>query len=718
MSDYQVDPELRAEYIDESLDGLSQIPDLFLELEANPAELQTVEAIFRPVHSIKGNAAYFDLMKVKTLSHEMETVLDLVRKNALFPSKPVIDTLLAGLDELTRMLERARRDEPEITDTEAFEALVQRVIDSSKGEKEEAESLWKKLLDSFKEHSNPREVAADALPELYAKTRDLLEKLVEVTPEAHKLLEDEGKAPSDAPPTVQELRGILSQPVETHLDEASADRVGELLKEIATGLTNEEAQKELAEAMTNFDLFKDTVGVDPVLCGIIEEKLDKLEGMGAFSTGETSEPEAETPAETAPERETEAAEEPKEAEKKADPHKMDKTMRVTESSIDDFLAYVGDLVVIGEMYQHLQNSLAEAEVDSIYSRELMRVNEAFDDLSGNLQHSIMQIRKVPLRAVFQKLPRIIRDVANANDKEIETVVQGEAIQVDKSLADALEAPLMHMARNSADHGVEKPEEREAAGKTRVGKVELLAEETGDFVFVRVRDDGKGLNLEALQKKAADIGLIAPDQPLSKEELVNLLFSSGVSTAEKITDVSGRGVGMDVARQNVEALGGKILVETEQGKGSVFTIQMPKSVSTQIITGFSVVVGTEHFIIPMNRIIRCFRPRKQDIVTVQNRGECVQQDGAVISISRFSKVCRVENARAQKLDEGILIVVESQKQMHALQVDDIEGVKQVVLKQIDKFLNEAEIFMGGAVMGDGRISMVVDVDQFIRAAREG
>lgn len=706
MTEFDVDPALKVEYIDESLEGLEGLSEQLVALESAPGELEIIQSVFRPVHSIKGNAAYFNLLQVKNLAHELETLLDLLRKEKLVATGNVINVLLEGIDALISMLERSRNAEPEVADEAAFTALVDKVCSAAKGEQEQVSELWKRLLGSLDDWSQDP-----------AALKELLEKLAGTTVEGQAALSERDGAPpkgGEEPSAAAELRGLLDTQIETHLDDASAQRVGVLLQEVMDSLQDNQHKAELREVQEEYELFVDTVGVEPVLQASILEKIESLAQKGAWAVAEKKPAEEET---RVPDQEEAVAKEekPAEAAKEGKGSDAGKTMRVTESSIDAFLAHVGDLVVIGEMYEHFQNRLSET--DAALGREMFRINESFRDLSDSLQQSIMHIRKVPLRSVFQRMPRIVRDVAKANGKEIEAYVEGEDILVDKSILDALEAPLMHMTRNSADHGVEAPEEREAAGKPRKGRVDILAEESAESVFIKVIDDGKGLDLEALQAKAASIGLIAADQELAEQDIINLLFSSGVSTAKAITDISGRGVGMDVARRNVESLGGSIAVQTQQGQGSAFTLQLPKSVSTQIITGFSVIVEKRRYVLPLDRIHRCFRPAPEQIVSVQGKGKCVKDGDQVIIMSRFQNLCNGVWYDNADYTTGILVVVETKGGEHALHVDEIEGVKQVVLKEVDDFLNTEGIFLGGAIMGDGTVAMVIDIDQFVGLALE-
>jgi two-component system, chemotaxis family, sensor kinase CheA len=707
---FEVDPQLRAEFIDESMDGLSSLAELFVELESDPSNTEIVESIFRVAHSIKGNAAYFELMKTKALAHEMETLLDLVRKGRLMPGRAIIDILLEGVDALTTMLERARSGEAEIADEPAFQNLVERVVAAAKGESENKESHWENLISMVEASSDYGLILEKikALAEHYPEGQ----KVLGVEPGKDGELTDVNLAEVVLPRPAAALKELLDGAEDDEVfDNERAGQVAEFFKQLPDCIEGDKAKGLLGEAQSNFELCFETIGVDVVLREIINDCLNAISGVGGWVGGKPAE---ETPTEKSTEAQPEAEEK---AETSSDGKagkaaaETSKTMRVTEESIDAFLSYVGDLVVIGEMYNNLVERMPGDETGRAISGDLKRVNESFDGLSNDLQRSIMEIRKMPLRSIMQRAPRIVRDVAKDSGKEIETILKGESIAVDKSIVDTLEAPLVHMVRNSADHGIELPDAREAADKPRQGRVEIVASETGDNVYLTVTDDGKGIDREALRQKAVSMGLVDEGAEVTDEAIIELLFMSGVSTAEKVTDVSGRGVGMDVVKRNIESVGGAITVKTEPGLGSTFTVRMPKTVSTQILTGFIVVVDNKRYVISMERILRCFRPEASQIKSIEDRGECVVHNGQLLSVIRFRAICGTDYGSLKSLLDGILVVVQCQGTEFAIHVDSIEDVRQVVLKTVDG-LEDTEIFQGGAVMGDGSVGMILDVDRFV------
>jgi two-component system chemotaxis sensor kinase CheA len=386
-----------------------------------------------------------------------------------------------------------------------------------------------------------------------------------------------------------------------------------------------------------------------------------------------------------------------------------KSMRVAESTIDTFLHYVGELVVVGDMFRHLQTRVVAAPGMGVLAREFRRANETFAGLSNQLQRSIMGIRRVPVKPLAQKVPRLVRDVSQAIGKEVDAVIEGETVQVDKSLLDLLDAPLTHMVRNSVDHGVETPDKREAAGKPRRGTVTVSFAEAGSHVILSVSDDGAGLNLEAIRRKGESIGLIAPGAPLQEADIVNLIFASGLSTAQKVTDISGRGVGMDVVKRAIEEAGGTINVSTETGKGSSFRIKMPKGVTTQIVGGYLVRAGGSTYVLPLERVRETFRARPDERQSLAGAGRCIMRRGQVLPLQELGDILasRAETWPARGLP---IVVVEARRRQLALAVEGVIGVQKVVIRRLAGLPAGAPMLSGAALLGDGHLALVLDLDQ--------
>lgn len=709
----EVDPQLCAEFIDDSLEGLSQVSDMFVELEADPTNTETISAIFRVAHSIKGSAAYFELMRIKVLSHEMETLLDLAREGKMVPSGEIIDVLLASVDELVAMFKRARGGEPEVVDEAHFTEIVKKVTASAGGEEANQEALWKTLLEALRLSQSGESPSLEQLTGTTATALECASKLAAMSNAGCAAAKPPEVDRETWPEPVRALGDLVRSTEADGLDDAAAQQGSDILKQLKDIVVGPEAQAIVQAAVVEYATIHEAIGSDPILREILDKLLATLTETVAWEA-----PKTEVAAEVAKEAVGGQPPTPQETGKTSGKAKGSepgpvKTMRVTEESIDAFLADVGELIVLGEMFNNLQSCI----MDRTAATELRRVNEVFGKLTRDLQHGIMDVRKVPIGTLLKRAPRIVRDVAAASGKEIETHISGEKVAIDRSLIEVLEAPLVHIVRNAADHGIEKPEKREAVGKSRTGHVEISAVESEDHVVLTIRDDGNGLDYDALAAKAVSMGIIPAGRKPTDDEITDLLFSPGVSTAETVTDVSGRGVGMDVAKRNIESMKGRIEVTSTPGQGSVFTIRMPKSISTQILTGFTVVVGKERYILPIERVVRCYRLERGQITTIGGRGACMHHGDEVLCVYRLHSIWgHAEPLTAESCD-GIVVIVEMKDCRAALHVDDVEGVKQVVLKEIECLGHNSNVFQGGAIMGDGAVATIVDIDRLVHVIRD-
>jgi two-component system chemotaxis sensor kinase CheA len=319
---------------------------------------------------------------------------------------------------------------------------------------------------------------------------------------------------------------------------------------------------------------------------------------------------------------------------------------------------------------------------------------------------------VTVQGVFQKMARLVRDLSRKAGKTIDFVTSGEDTELDRTIVDKITDPLIHMMRNSVDHGVETAEERKAKGKSGTGHIYLRAYHQAGSIIIEITDDGRGLNRDKILKKAIEKGLVAKGQDLSDDEIYKMIFMAGFSTADKITDVSGRGVGMDVVRKNIESIGGKIDIRTQLDQGTTFLIRLPLTLA--IIDGQIVTLGSQRYIIPINSVVHSIRPTADQISTVQNRAQMVKIRDMLMPLVPLHKLFHVADAR-QNPTEGLLVVVEEGNRKCCLQVDDLLGQQQVVIKSISGLGNIKGV-SGGAVMGDGRVSLILDIPGLIALAQ--
>ena len=377
----------------------------------------------------------------------------------------------------------------------------------------------------------------------------------------------------------------------------------------------------------------------------------------------------------------------------------DKYIKVDTSKMDQLLDMVGELVISQTMVT--QNP----EVLQLQDQRLIRDISQLKRVTSTLQNITMSMRLVPIGATFQKMNRIVRDLARKSGKKINLVLEGESAEIDRNMVDELYDPLVHMVRNSCDHGIKMPDDREAAGKSAEGTVTLRAEHVGGKIVISIIDDGDGLDREVILNKAREKGLIGQDEHPDDKEIFNMVFRAGFSTAQKITDVSGRGVGMDVVRKAIEKLHGTVDIVSERGVGTTFTIKLP--LTTAIIDGMIVQVGDERYIIPTLSVRQLMRPTEKDINKVVGRGETVMFRGRLLPLIRLYEIVEAKNAKTNPV-EAVLIIVEDGEREVALLADTMLGKQEVVIKTLGETYKDLKGVSGGAILGDGKVGLILDI----------
>ncbi|MBL0063169.1 MAG: chemotaxis protein CheA [bacterium] len=386
----------------------------------------------------------------------------------------------------------------------------------------------------------------------------------------------------------------------------------------------------------------------------------------------------------------------------------DATVKVNMSRLDSLINMVGELVISQAMVSQDPDILLSA------NRKLTQNVAQLAKITRSLQELALSMRMVSVKATFQKMARLVRDVARKSNKIVEFEMSGEETELDRNMVEAIADPLVHMVRNAVDHGVEPPETRLEVGKTRHGVVHLSAAHEGGSVLITLTDDGRGLNREKILSKAIERGIIEPNAVMTDKEIYNLIFLPGFSTADKITDVSGRGVGMDVVRTNIEKLRGSVEIDSTPGHGSIFRIRLPLTLA--IIDGMVIKTGSQRFIIPTIAITESFRPQQDDIVTVHGRGEMVKLRGHLLPVSRLHSVFGVVDA-GTKLSDSILIVAEAKSRRIAIMADALVGQQQVVIKSLGHLFEDMDGVAGCAILGDGRISLILDIEGILSVSQK-
>jgi two-component system chemotaxis sensor kinase CheA len=371
---------------------------------------------------------------------------------------------------------------------------------------------------------------------------------------------------------------------------------------------------------------------------------------------------------------------------------------------------VGELVITQSMLSLLGEDFGMDRVE--------RLQDGLAQLERHtreLQESVMQIRMLPISFTFSRFPRLVHDLSTKMGKKIELKMSGEHTEVDKTVIEKIGDPLVHLVRNSLDHGIEMPEVRKAAGKPETGTVHLNAAHRGGNIIIEIRDDGKGLDRDRIASKAVERGLIPEDHNLSDQQIYELIFQPGFSTADQVSDVSGRGVGMDVVRRNINELGGNIEIESELGEGSAIIIRLPLTLA--ILDGQTISVGDETYIVPLVSIIESIQPKREMINLVAGRGETFKLRNEYLPIVRLHEIFGIDSVNASELVDGLLVVVEGDGKRCGLFVDDLIGQQQVVIKSLEANYRRVDGISGATILGDGSVALILDIPGIIRLASE-
>ena len=385
------------------------------------------------------------------------------------------------------------------------------------------------------------------------------------------------------------------------------------------------------------------------------------------------------------------------------------SIRVDTVKIDKLINLVGELVITQSMLSDLGRRFEPDQLPVL----LERLSQ-LERNTREIQERVMSVRMMPIGSVFNRFPRLVRDLASKNGKKITLHIHGEGTELDKTVLESIGDPLTHLVRNSADHGLEPPEERVKAGKPEQGVIRLNAYHEGGAVCITITDDGRGLNREKILAKALKQGLIGDGEPLPDDQIWALIFKPGFSTADKLTDVSGRGVGMDVVRRNIEGLGGSVGIKTQAGQGSTFTLKLPLTLA--IIEGMTVRVGTETYIVPLVSIVESIQPTAEAVKPVVGKGEVVEVRGTYVPVVRLHEAFGIKADVTEPAD-AILVIVETEGEQVALSVDELLGQQQVVIKSLEQNFRKVPGVAGATILGDGTVGLIVDVRGLIDVARQ-
>jgi len=587
--------ELLTEFHAEALDHLQQIEAALLALDEQPDDPEALNSIFRSFHTIKGVSGFLHLTPMHTLTHEVESLLDLARNRKLRLNSTIITEVLKSRDAVQAMVQQI---------TAALEngTIPSQIIPVS-----HLMRAVKRLAVPDSSTSAPASAPTDSS-----------------VPQAPIHDEDDDETTPPVAPVLHFNETSSAAPVAPHAEAASAPKAADAKPAAAS------------------------------------------QGKSGSSS----------------------------------------TVRVNTEKLDSLMDVVGELVIVQSQLNESARSLDSENT------ALARNIAQFGRLTKELQHTSMSLRMIPIKPTFQKMERLARDLARDFGKKVNFNVSGEDTELDRTVVEDIGDPLVHMVRNSLDHGLETRAERSSTGKSEAGNVGLKAYHEGGNIVIELSDDGRGINPDKVLAKARKQGIVSETAQLSKEEILNLIFLPGFSTAEKVTAVSGRGVGMDVVRRNIEKLRGKIEIESEVGKGSTFRIRLPLTMA--IIDGLIVRVGGDRFILPSTSVQMALRPAREALCTVQGRGEVLDHRGKILPLHRLHRRFGIAGA-VENPWEAIVVIVENNGKAHALLVDDMVSKQEVVIKPLGGFLQNLAGISGGAILGDGNIALILDPGSLFAAA---
>ncbi|OQY10767.1 MAG: chemotaxis protein CheA [Fusobacteriia bacterium 4572_132] len=660
-------------FVDESREHLQNLNETLLLLEKEPTNLKIVEEIFRSAHTLKGMAATMGFESTTELTHNLENILDLIRNKKMSVSTEIVDLLFECLDTLNLLTDEIIEDGKEESDinylVEQLEEMTKKKDSgpNSKENKKVKNEVKEEKIESLDVDFN--EYEKQVLEE--AKSKGMNNYIVNVTLDESCLLK--AARVYMVFKNLEELGEIIkSSPTTEDLEEEKFDNSFMIVY-----VTKEEKEKIQKSVLNISEIEK----VEMQMINLSKEKVEVEE------------------TENKPKKKKAEGEKKKKG-TTTTTHKATTTVRVDTEKLDSLMNLVAELVINKTRLSQLST---EHNLDDL-SETLAHV----DRVTGDLQSVVTQVRMVPIETVFNRFPRMIRDLSKSLNKEIDLIIEGKETELDRTVIDEIGDPLVHLLRNSIDHGIGTPEERKKVGKTEKGRILLKAEHEGNNVVITIADNGKGIDAKVIAKKAIEKGIATQEEvdEMEKDEILNFIFSSGFSTAEKITNVSGRGVGMDVVRTKIEAINGKIEMETELGKGTITKVKLPLTLA--IIEALLVKLKEEIYAIPLANIVETVDVKKEEIKVVQGEKVIILR-GEVVPVINLGNVLEVPDYE-QKLQNNnyTLVIVKVGSKKLGLTVDDLIGQQEIVIKPLGKLFVGLKGITGATVLGNGEVALILDV----------
>ncbi|HEB88374.1 MAG TPA: chemotaxis protein CheA [Deltaproteobacteria bacterium] len=757
--------ELCVDFVVESREMIGEVEPVLVELEteaenSGEIDMSQIDAIFRAFHSMKGSGGFLDLDNLVAVTHQAESLLDLFRKGRAKLEPRHITVLCKAMDFILELLDQIENEYNDAGREEDAQALVAALLAEMEGpggsgtattetatagpaDASAAPAGAEKASAGRADSTDSSEV--DASLEI---SGDLIESFVTDAQEqldaAESALLSLERDPADAELVAVAFRSLhslkgncgffgfadmerIAHGMETLLDASresgeppAPDVIAQLLQELDR---LRKATQDLADGSATGQA-DDPGGAAPGISdgtasGATPEATDPASGCpsSGMEGGKQAQPSGPAPADaepagTAAARTASAVPTPEAKETAAagsaasgrDKDKKRKpsagNIRVDLEKLDSLMDLVGELILAETMVTH------NPDLEGHHFEDFQKASLQLNRITRSIQDVAMSVRMVPIAGTFRKMLRLVRDLARKQEKQVELQLVGEETEIDKTVVEAIADPLVHLIRNSVDHGIENPEDRVAAGKSATGRIRLEAKHEGGEIWISIEDDGKGLNRDAILAKAQAKGLIDPSRgELSDAEIYRFIFAAGFSTAEKVTDVSGRGVGMDVVRRNIDELGGRVDIDSQPGQGSTITIRLPLTLA--IVEGMLVRVGASVYTIPLLAIRESVTVAAEDVTRLSDEQEMVNIRGRLLPILRIHELHRVEKAETD-LTRGILVVVEEHGSTFAIFVDELIGQRQTVIKALPQYLGKIAGVSGCSILSNGDISLILDV----------
>lgn len=687
-------------FIDEANDHLQSLNESMLRLEQSPEDLSIVQIIFRSAHTLKGMSATMGFEDLASLTHEMENVLDLVRNSKLSMNETIFDALFKCLDALEGMVQDVvggGTGKADVSDlVEVLKAIVRGDIagPGSKAAKASAESdkpivATELLLDQYQ--LSILEQSVDSGMKVFHIQVFIREDCVLKAVRAYMVfdfLEKNGEIVKSHP-SVQDIEQdkfdrSFSVYYISQIDEAALQESILNVSEIESAMVIPVDRSSLAE----LDQSKEEAAHQQV------QAIQQAAAAAAAPAAAPAKAAAKPGGESVPAR----------AAAPASGANANRTIRVDIERLDTLMNLFSELLI--------DRSRLEQLASEVKRSDLTETVEHMARVSGDLQNIVLKLRMVPVESVFNRFPRMVRDLAKSLDKKLELVITGAETELDRTVIDEIGDPLVHLIRNSVDHGVEMPAARLAAGKPETGTIRLRAFHSGNHVFIEIEDDGAGINRPKVLDIAINKGIVSPEdaKKLSDDEINMLLFAPGFSTADKISDISGRGVGLDVVRSKIESLGGQVSVTSTIGQGSIFSIQLPLTLS--IISAMLIKLGSEKYAFPLSSIVETGAVKREDIRDLHGN-KVIEYRKAIIPVVSLAKVLDSPDYRDDDEKETEMLVIRKGEKLAAVLVDEFISQSEIVLKTLGKYLANQKLISGATIMGDGQVALIVDPNALIK-----